>query len=293
MLSFAISAVAMLSILVRLMRVKQWLKNLMLFFPPFLGGVLLFQNDLVVKGIVPFLAFSCASSATYIVNDVRDVRTDMKHPVKKFRPLPAGHISSPAALMLALVLAGMALMLSLNVGLPFSLLLLLYCVISLSYSFWLKNVPIVDLFCISAGFLFRLHAGGLVFGVTISEWLFLSVFLLALFLSTGKRLSEKNTLGAFAGEHRKSLAGYPNGFLDGAMYMTGSAVLVTYTMYVISRHSLVYTVPLCCFGLMRYIFRVQSGQGGDPTESLTRDVPLFVTAILWVFTVGWGIYGGR
>ena len=90
-----------------------------------------------------------------------------------------------------------------------------------------------------------------------------------------------------------SFLAYPDGFLDGLLFMTGSAVLVTYTMYVISRHShlLLYSVPLCCFGLLRYILRVQSGKGGDPTESLTRDISLSIVGIIWIVIVGWGVYG--
>ena len=138
----------------------------------------------------------------------------------------------------------------------------------------------------------RLEAGGVAFTIDISEWLFLSVFLLALFLSTGKRLSEKIRLGTAAVKHRKTLNEYPEGFLEGVMYMTGAAVLVTYTMYVISRHSgmLLYTVPLCSFGLLRYILRIKSGMGGDPTESLLKDAPLLIVGALWTVMVGWGIY---
>jgi hypothetical protein len=132
-----------------------------------------------------------------------------------------------------------------------------------------------------------------VMGIVVSEWLFLSVFLLSIFLSTGKRLGEKQLLGTMACNHRKVLAGYPEGFLEGTMYMTGASVLVTYSMYVILRHSplLLYSVPLCSFGLLRYILRVQSGKGGDPTEALTRDVPLLMVGFAWAVLVGWGIYG--
>ena len=168
-----------------------------------------------------------------------------------------------------------------------------YFVISLAYSIKLKEIALVDIFCISAGFLLRLQAGGVAFNVSISEWLFLSVLLLSVFLSTGKRLAEKLHLGNDAHHHRKALSAYPHGFLEGTMYMTGGSVLVTYSMYVISRHStlLLYSVPLCCFGLLRYILRVQAGKGGDPTESLTRDVPLLIVGAVWVSLVGWGIYG--
>jgi hypothetical protein len=112
-------------------------------------------------------------------------------------------------------------------------------------------------------------------------------------LSTGKRLAEKLHLGEDARYHRKTLIAYPKSFLEGTMYMAGSSVLVTYAMYAISRHSqlLLYSVPLCCFGLLRYLFRIRSGKSGDPTESLVRDVPLMIIGVTWVSLVGWGIYG--
>lgn len=276
----------------KILRPVQWLKNLMLFFPPFLGGNLL-QQGLFTAGLLPFASFCLASSATYILNDIADRECDREHPKKKFRPLPSGDISVNQALLLAAIFLVAAVFLAFSISAKFLLFLLAYLLVAAAYSFYLKEYPIIDLFCISSGFLLRLLAGGEAFGVVVSEWLFLSVFLLALFLSTGKRLSEKNSLGEQAGNHRKALSGYPEGFLNGILFMTGSAVLVTYTMYVVSRHKaiLLYTVPLCCFGLLRYLLRVLSGKGGDPTESLTKDMPLLVTGLLWAFMVGWGIYG--
>jgi 4-hydroxybenzoate polyprenyltransferase len=165
-----------------------------------------------------------------------------------------------------------------------------YAAISLSYSLLLKSVPVVDIFCISAGFLIRLQAGSELFHVPISPWLFLTVFLLAIFLSTGKRVSESRSLGNMAGKHRACLAHYPPGFLEGTMYVAGAAVLVTYAMYTLNRQMLIYSVPLCLFGLFRYMFRVISGKCGDPTESLLKDWLLFVVGVLWVLMVVWSIY---
>jgi len=274
-----------------LLRPTQWLKNLMIFFPPFLGGTL-FTAVVRPAALLPFASFCLASSATYILNDLLDRENDRNHPEKRLRPLPSGRVSSVSAATLALVLALVALVLAWTLSPLFLLFLLIYGLVSCAYSIRLKEYALVDIFCISTGFLLRLEAGGAAFGVTISEWLFLSVFLLAIFLSTGKRLSEKNRLGGAAANHRKALATYPEGFLSGTMYMTGAAVLVTYTLYVITRHSaiLIYSVPLCCFGLLRYILRVQSGKGGDPTESLTKDLPLFIVGLAWALMVGWGIY---
>jgi 4-hydroxybenzoate polyprenyltransferase len=262
----------------------------MLFFPPFLGGTLLISGE-IKKGLVPFVAFCLASSSAYILNDIVDRNADKNHHRKKNRPIPAGRVTVGLALILYIILLATALIIAIQQSTSFLFILLAYLIVSVLYSLYLKKLPIIDLFCISAGFLFRLQAGGNAYGIKISEWLFLSVFLLSIFLSTGKRLYEKNALGDNAGNHRESLQHYPQGFLDGTMYMTGAAVLVTYTMYVISRHSLIYTVPLCCFGLMRYMLRVKSGLGGDPTESLLKDPPLFVVGILWAFMVGFGIYG--
>lgn len=275
---------------IKLLRPTQWLKNLMLFFPPFLGGELL-APGILSKGVLPLLSFCLASSSTYVLNDILDRERDKNHPRKSKRPLPSGVISLAGAMALFVFLLFAALSLAFSVSSVFFAILVAYLLVSISYSFYLKNLPIIDLFCISTGFLFRLQAGGAAFDVEISAWLFLTVFLLAIFLSTGKRLYEKNALGDDAVNHRKSLESYPPGFLDGTMYMTGGAVLVTYTLYVIEHHVLIFTVPLCCFGLLRYILRVKSGLGGDPTESLVRDVPIFVVGVLWALMVGWGIYG--
>jgi decaprenyl-phosphate phosphoribosyltransferase len=275
----------------RLFRPPQWLKNLMIFFPPFLGGAL-FRPGMLQKGALPFLSFCLASSATYIFNDLLDRHNDAHHPRKRNRPIASGDVSLPVASLFALASLAAALYLGSLVSATFSLILIAYLVISCCYSMKLKELPVVDLFCISSGFLLRLQGGGEAFGIVVSEWLFLSVFLLAIFLATGKRLAEKSSLGEKAGGHRKALLSYPEGFLPGTMYLTGSAVLVTYTQYVILRHALIYTVPLCCFGLLRFILRVQSGQGGDPVESLLKDLPLFVVGVLWGVMVGWGIYAG-
>lgn len=272
-----------------MLRPTQWLKNLMLFFPPFLAGQI-FLPGVVIKGTVPFCAFCLVSSAGYIFNDLLDRDRDAHHPQKCLRPISSGVVSLTGASLFSAFLLISGLLLAALIFPRFLLLLVGYAVITTLYSLRLKTLPIVDLFCISAGFLIRLQAGGELFHVPISPWLFLTVFLMAVFLSTGKRLSESRSLGDLAGEHRTSLATYPPGFLAGAMFMTAGAVLVTYAMYALNRHTLIYSVPLCLFGLLRYMFRVSSGQCGDPTESLLKDRLLFVVGLLWVLMVVWSIY---
>lgn len=273
----------------KIMRPHQWLKNLMLFFPPFLGGVALHKN-LALPGIAPFLAFSFASSASYIFNDFMDLKSDLSHPHKSLRPLAAGTLGKPVAVALLAGLLAIAVTLGSLVSPTFLGYLGLYLGISALYSLTLKGWPIVDVFCVSAGFVLRLYAGGEAFGVYVSDWLFLTVFLLALFLSLGKRFGEQVLLGDEAGNHRQSLQRYPQGFLESSMYLTGGAVLVTYAIYAIGRPHLVYTVPLCMFGLLRYLLRVKVGEGGDPTEALLKDLPLLLTGILWALLVGLSVY---
>ena len=282
----------MIRTILQLCRVRQWLKNMMLLFPPFLGGTLILHGN-VLQMLNPFSAFCLASSSTYILNDVFDRERDRHHPDKSTRPIASGKISVASALLFATFLLSCALILAWNISPTFFVLIVAYFFVSLAYSAKLKDLVLIDIFCISAGFMLRLQAGGAAFNVAIPEWLFLSVFLLSIFLSAGKRLFEKQYLGDVARHHRKSLVAYPQGFLEGTMYMAGASVLITYTMYVISRHSsiLFYSVPICCFGLLRYILRVQSGKGGDPTESLVKDLPLLIVGVAWLSMVGWGIYG--
>lgn len=275
--------------IIRLMRPWQWLKNLMIFFPPLLSGSMVFPG-IAVRGFLPFAAFCCASSASYIFNDLFDQKRDFLHPEKKNRPLPSGQISRITAALLCVVLLLLSIFLSCQVSVIFLELVVVYLLVILSYSLFLKNTPIIDVFCISLGFVLRLYGGSVAFAVAVSDWLFLTVFLLATFLSIGKRYGERLSLGESAGEHRPTLGTYPEGFLEGALYMSGAAVLVTYSIYTISIPHLVYSVPLCMYGLLRYLMRIQSGQSGDPSESLIKDLPLLITSLLWVLMIGWSIY---
>ena len=272
-----------------ILRPSQWLKNLMVFFPPFLAGRALLPG-VFTRGLPIFCAFCLVSSAGYIFNDLLDRTRDLHHPQKRFRPLPSGAITVRGAALFSALLLLSGLSLASLTSFYVLLLVLGYAVVSLSYSLALKNIPVVDLFCISAGFLIRLQAGGELFQIPISSWLFVTVFLLAMFLSTGKRLSESKSLGTIAGEHRASLARYPEGFLSATMYLTGCSVLVTYTMYALNKPRLIFSVPLCLFGLLRYMLRISSGKSGDPTESLLKDWLLFLVGLMWVLMVIWSIY---
>jgi 4-hydroxybenzoate polyprenyltransferase len=275
--------------LIKLLRPHQWLKNLMLYFPPLLSGAL-FQTDMIQRGFVPFLAFAMASSASYVFNDILDRDRDALHPQKRYRPLPAGEISKLQASLIIIVLLVFSAGLGSQISSRFMSFLLIYIFTAGLYSITLKDWPIIDVFCIALGFILRLYAGGEAFDVYISDWLFLTVFLLALFLSLGKRYSEQSCLGLEAGKHRVTLEVYPEGFLENAMHICGGSVIVTYSVYAVTKPYMVYTVPLCVFGLFRYLFRVKAGQSGDPTHSLLRDMPLLMISLIWLIMVIWSIY---
>lgn len=261
----------------------------MLIFPPLFGGVL-FSPE-VLRGLaLPMLAFCLASSANYAFNDVLDAEKDALHPDKKRRPVPAGKVSKKSALFLSGLLFGVAFVSALWTSWAFTAMLTSYVVLMGSYSLWLKHIVLLDIFCIAAGFLLRLEAGGIAAAVPVSSWLFLSVFFLAVFLSTGKRFSEKLVLDDEASLHRKTLACYPEGYLEGLMLMTGAATMLTYALYTIGHGNLIYTVPLCCLGLFRYLFWIKKGNNGDPTEALVKDKFLLGISLLWLLAVmGWKV----
>ena len=208
-----------------MLRPKQWLKNLIIFFPPLLAGQIV-GHDVFSKGMLPLAIFCIVSSAGYILNDLLDRERDLHHPTKRSRPLASGSVGHRSAFAWSLALYAVGFSIGWFAARQLVIFLAAYAAVALFYSVVLKHLPIFDLFGISAGFLIRLHAGGELFQIEISPWLFLTVFLLSIFLSTGKRLSEFQTLGDSAGEHRASLLYYPDGFLAGTMYMSGAVVLV-------------------------------------------------------------------
>jgi len=235
--------------------------------------------------VISLISFSMAASCGYIINDIRDVEADRNHAVKKGRVLANGDLSIEWAIKFAMLLCIISLLVSLAVSKWFWCYLIAYLIISLSYTFFLKDIVVLDIFVISSGFLIRVLAGGEAFDVTVSNWIFMTVFMVSLFLAAGKRMGELLSLGSKAHMHRKSLAGYNSSFLEGTLWFSGSAALVTYSLYIIEqRTGLFYTVPLAAFGLLRYIYIVKDGKG-DPTEALLKDRQIMGVGIVWFLVI--------
>jgi len=275
----------MISHYIKLIRVKQWTKNLIVF-----SGLVfsenLFHPLLLEKSVAAFILFCLLSSTIYIVNDICDLENDRKHPLKKERPLPAGLISVRGAILFGTCLALFVFVSAYYLNPIFFIICVLYFVTFIVYSFFLKNVVIVDVLIISCGFVMRAIAGAVVIGVRYSPWFMVCTFLLSLFLALAKRRHEIVLLNENATEHRKILEDYSTYYLDQMISVVTPSTIVAYTIYTLSpdaiSRNLEYTVPFVIYGIFRYLYLVhQKGKGGSPELILLTDIPLLVNIVMW------------
>ncbi|MBV8659036.1 MAG: decaprenyl-phosphate phosphoribosyltransferase [Burkholderiales bacterium] len=274
--------------LVKLTRPKQWIKNVFVLAPLVFSGEFL-NVDAVSRALIAALLFCIASSATYIVNDICDIERDRRHPKKSIsRPLAAGVVSIPAALILLVALY--AILLCSRVVVPKVILVIAgYLALNLAYTFLLKHEPVVDIFTISIGFVLRVYAGAVALTVPVSSWMFVTTLCLALYLAAVKRRQELSQRGS---EGRKVLDKYSVSLIDRYAEMSAIGALVFYSMFVMSaKPHLVITVPLVLFGLFRYWYVVEALDGGEsPTDALLADWPLLLTVLLWIAACGWALW---
>ncbi len=274
---------------VHLLRPHQWLKNLLLLFPPFFGGRLV-EGGVMASLAPALLSFSFAASSVYIINDIVDRNADKNHATKKNRPLARGDVRVLHASILAGALYLAAMLLAPSVSEHFLGYLIIYMLLSVCYSLFIKRIFLLDIFTISAGYIIRVIAGGEAFRVPVSSWLFLTVFVVALLLASGKRLGELIAQGEHAAKHRHILQQYSVSFLEGVLWFAASASLVAYALYVIeNKNIMLYTVPVAAYGLLRYIYVVKQGRG-DPTEVLLSDRHIMMTGLVWAAMIGMIIY---
>jgi 4-hydroxybenzoate polyprenyltransferase len=280
------------------MRPHQWIKNFFIVAALIFSGHLFVLED-VVATIAGFFCFSIVASSIYLFNDIKDVENDRLHPEKSQRPLPSGKLSIGAARsgFIVLGIAGLSASYALHVG--FFLLTLFYFVINIAYSIWLKDVVILDVMTISAGFVIRVAAGAVLINVPTSEWLIICTVLLALFLGFSKRRYEMTVLESRAGDHRSVLRHYSPYFLDQMIGIVTASTVMSYALYTISEETvrkfgtthLIYTVPFVLYGIFRYLYLVhKKEEGGNPTRLAVTDVPLLVNIILWIVTASLIIY---
>lgn len=258
------------------MRIKSWLKNAFVFFP-IVFSMELFIWDKLIEAVILALAFCLISSAIYVLNDISDVEKDRKHEVKKNRPIASGAISFSHAWLLLIFLMVAGFGLGLWVNLPSFILLFVYVLINIMYSKWLKTKAIIDCFCIAAGFLLRVLVGGTIVSDGVSDWMFLTVLALSLFMAFGKRRGE---LHCYAdGETRDVLEVYEMSFLNGIVFMCAGLSMVFYSLWSVSEKTdLIITVPVVLFIILRYLLLVFSGrEEADPTSLILSDKTLLVS----------------
>ena len=277
--------VANLNLLLKTMRPKQWTKNLIVF-----AGIIFSQNIFVPGQLLmtffAFLAFCILSGSVYIVNDIIDIEKDRVHPIKKYRPLASGRLSASSAAGFVVITTALSLGGAFWLNRNFGFVALAYFLITLAYSFKLKNVVIIDVLTIAIGFILRAVAGSVVIRVSISPWLLVCTFLLALFLALTKRRHELLLLEANAHSHRKILDEYGPLMLDQMISVVTSSTVMAYSLYTFTSGHSIYlmgTIPFVIYGIFRYQYLVHRQDiGGSPEVALFRDLPMVVNILLWV-----------
>jgi 4-hydroxybenzoate polyprenyltransferase len=260
----------------------------MLIFLPLIFAGKAFNLDLMVKAIVGFVSFSFVASVVYIINDIHDLEHDKRHDYKKKRPLAAGEISIKHASFLAFVLTVVAAVLNglINNSPLTWTVLFTYAFINLAYSLGLKNIPLVDVSIIVAGFILRVTFGGAVVDVPISRWMYLTIMAMSFYLALGKRRNEIQKSGYSA---RAVLKYYTEDFLDKMMYVSLGLTIVFYSLWCVApsdattkSENLIWTVPLVLLICMKYSMNIEGDSSGDPAEVLLGDK----TLLLLVFAYG-------
>ncbi len=278
--------------LIRTMRLRQWVKNGFIFVPLFFDRKL-FDLPYLLDTLLGFILFSLVSSTVYLINDLADMEADRAHPKKQSRPLPSGQLSRGLAIAAAIAIPLAALPLSFLLSPAFAAIAASYLVLQLLYTFWLKQIAILDVMSIAAGFVLRVVAGVvLVDVVRFSPWLYLFTTMLALFLGFAKRRQELILLEDEANSHRTSLDQYNIALLDEMIVIVTAVTVLTYSLYTFSaeglppNHSMMLTIPFVLYGIFRYLHLIHvKGETAPPDEIALRDRPLQVAIFLWVLMV--------
>lgn len=301
--------------LIRTARPRQWLKNLSVFAAALFAGEL-FDADILAACFKALLVFCAVASAGYFINDIVDAPNDAQHPVKKNRPIPSGKLSIKVASIVAALLGSFGIFYALlYLGNYFAAVVIAYIVIQFIYSFYLRNVIIIDAMVVASLFIVRVFGGGLAAEVSVSSWLILTTIGLSLLLAFGKRRSEKTLLNKYeldqkdGVETRKTLRHYPDSLLDSMISMSAAFCIITYSLFVFqispegfynsqlaillpsilrTPKLMMLTIPLVIYGVARYLYVIyEKKEGESPERVLLSDKPLLATVILWgITTVG-------
>lgn len=309
------SKISILIAAIKAARPVHWTKNLSVFAAIFLSGYL-FDAVQFKKTIWAFISFCFISSAAYIINDIFDKKSDRFHPIKKFRPIASGSLPIPVAILEAvfLVILSLATYYKGNLDQLFLTIILVYLILQILYSLKLKNIAILDIIIIAAGFILRVYAGAFVINAHLSVWFLLCVISVALFLASGKRRAELNLVQNSEELTRKSLRNYQKDLLNSYVTMFGNASWMSWSLFtffespkasvpfwlVLAELSkttavgklLMFTIPITIFGIMRYESLIFQGKSETPEKLLLKDKSLTIAVFLWIVIVYWILYSG-
>lgn len=290
----------------RLIRVHQWIKNVFVFVP-LLFSLHLFDEDYFLTALYAFLVFCLASSAIYVINDLVDIESDRAHPVKRNRPLPSGAISKTTAIITASLFLVLVFWLMMYFNREFVYLVIAFVVLNVLYSFWFKNIVLLDIFSIAAGFSIRVLAGAFVIQVPISSWLLLTTMFISLFLGVMKRRSElmlvtetnKQIPETAEQKSRKVLTQYSLNFADQMATVAATGVIVCYALYTVAPRTvtifqterLIYTTPFVVFGIFRFMYlEYVNRKGENTTRTLATDLPMILNVLAYAVVTIFIIY---
>lgn len=301
----------------RLLRPRQWIKNLAVFAAVMFNGEL-FNLITLEKVVAGFIIFSVISSAIYVINDIFDVNKDRQHPFKQYRPLASGDISIFSGLLIALSLASIGIIASYFISTAFFVITIVYILLQISYSMFLKHIAVIDILALAGGYILRVYAGEFLSGYHISVWLLLTTISLSLFLAIGKRRRELTLISSETGrnilEIRRSLSHYSERLLDVYASIFATSTFISYALFTfletssrftitnqlffpeflpsyLQRKWLMLTIIPVVYGLMRYLQDVyEKHEGESPERVLFADKPLLATVIIWGLMVIFIIY---
>jgi 4-hydroxybenzoate polyprenyltransferase len=273
------------------LRPTHWLKNILIFMPLLFAQELFIRNN-VIYSLWSFFAFCATASSIYIFNDLLDKKSDSHHALKKTRPIASGKIPLSWAIVTIYFLSIVALVIAhYQINDRFLAIILIYYVLGVSYTLWLKHVVILDVLVISAFYLLRIFAGCVAIDVKMSYWIIICIALLAMFISFNKRRHEIKFLNdSKASLHREVLSKYDLPFIDQMISVVNAATLISYTLYTIDPETiarfgtsmLIVTVPFVYYGIFRYLYIVHhKDEGGDPVKTFLTDIPSIINGLLW------------
>ncbi len=286
---------------IRLIRPRQWLKNFFV-FAPLIFAKELFNPEALYSAIQAFVAFCLTASAIYIINDISDVEADRVHPIKKNRPIASGTVSIGKALIVLSVLLILDILLVFRMDPKFVIIISAYFVLNVAYSFKLKEVLLLDVFIIAAGFMLRVVGGAYAIDVRVSSWLVLCSLFISLFLGFAKRRGELQQALTSGGEiRRKVLLLYRTDFIDQLLTIAAAGTVISYALYTVSARTidvfgtekLIYTTVFVIYGVFRYLYLIHTSPTVEsPTTAVTSDLPIIVTGLLWIASCIVLIYTG-